>query len=840
MGKIIRNGITYGGTSNSAGNISYNNTTSGLNSVTVQNAITELKSLFDNSEHVTMKIVQELPLVSEAEDNVIYLIDEDQNDIYEMYIIAEVEGVRQYINIGDTEVDLSDYLKQVIELPTAGASEVGNIYQYKGATTANYAHGYIYECVSDGGATPAYSWEEVPTFEVPESVGRFEYDLNNEVLGEYFNLYEDIVDESTGTTIAHRNQATGLYSRASGMGTTASGNNSEASGYKSVASGQNAHAHGNQTIANSTDMTAIGRYNLADTADAEVGENLIVTSTVSPNTYIDNTEAAILNNGIVVSNDSNLSTTDYIDLQISGLSKLVLSGCAGHDKDGNTFYSYAFYDSSKQYTSIQKVTATEGADFSVEIDVPAGARYFRLSAILDSGTLVDTQVPDLENGGYIKALSPIQVTGESGISDYTTLNGGIYWGTGSSNPNAAKILYIYNVDLGFIMAGGYYIHNNVLSYVHDVNQYKYTGETVSGISFSAADTGDRTFKALDITHTGYVVGDTLYGYKFNDPTIVAAAMGVKPFDPELTGTEIANALSGSEYWVWTRLNSVPYVKAKTVADPHLFVIGNGTSDANRSNIVEVNSSSLNINGDLYQNGDLFVSGTPHFVGTSLEWEALTAAEKAKYEDGDVVFTDDNSGTGIVENTIVDTINPISAHAVYEYVQNRPNTIGADLTVPVTPSGGNSYYAGRIKKDGEKCFRYRKILWFGEEGGSHATDVYNRCPTSTYVMESYAELPKELRTIVNQSLNSYATSPMRHIVSFYAACLPTEEVPIPGAPVRIINICPSEATFTVPGDNTVYIRPMIVFEIGHSYNDPSSANGFSGPVLVDIVFNNFQA
>ena len=50
MGKIIRNGISYGGSSSSAGNISYDNTGSGLASMTVQNAITELKNMVDNTD----------------------------------------------------------------------------------------------------------------------------------------------------------------------------------------------------------------------------------------------------------------------------------------------------------------------------------------------------------------------------------------------------------------------------------------------------------------------------------------------------------------------------------------------------------------------------------------------------------------------------------------------------------------------------------------------------------------------------------------------------------------------------------------------------------------------
>ena len=48
---------------------------------------------------------------------------------------------------------------QVDTLPTASADELGNIYQYVGTTTADYTNGFFYECVSDGEATPTYSWE---------------------------------------------------------------------------------------------------------------------------------------------------------------------------------------------------------------------------------------------------------------------------------------------------------------------------------------------------------------------------------------------------------------------------------------------------------------------------------------------------------------------------------------------------------------------------------------------------------------------------------------------------------------------------------------------------------
>lgn len=48
---------------------------------------------------------------------------------------------------------------QVETLPTASADELGNVYQYIG-TTGTYTHGFFYECVSDGEATPTYSWEQ--------------------------------------------------------------------------------------------------------------------------------------------------------------------------------------------------------------------------------------------------------------------------------------------------------------------------------------------------------------------------------------------------------------------------------------------------------------------------------------------------------------------------------------------------------------------------------------------------------------------------------------------------------------------------------------------------------
>lgn len=47
---------------------------------------------------------------------------------------------------------------QVTTMPTASAALLGTVVQFIGETSGGYTHGYFYECVSDGEATPTYSW----------------------------------------------------------------------------------------------------------------------------------------------------------------------------------------------------------------------------------------------------------------------------------------------------------------------------------------------------------------------------------------------------------------------------------------------------------------------------------------------------------------------------------------------------------------------------------------------------------------------------------------------------------------------------------------------------------
>lgn len=56
---------------------------------------------------------------------------------------------------------------QVNEMPEASASLINRVYQYIGATTENYTHGFFYECVLENGT---YSWQILDTNPEMESI----------------------------------------------------------------------------------------------------------------------------------------------------------------------------------------------------------------------------------------------------------------------------------------------------------------------------------------------------------------------------------------------------------------------------------------------------------------------------------------------------------------------------------------------------------------------------------------------------------------------------------------------------------------------------------------------
>lgn len=98
---------------------------------------------------------------------------------------------KKYMLVGDDPTNSSNWTEsggsgkdiQVEVMPTASASEVGNIYQYVGETNLSFTKGYFYECVSDGETTPTYSWKEIDSSgSSTKSDGTYEYKLTNQYL----------------------------------------------------------------------------------------------------------------------------------------------------------------------------------------------------------------------------------------------------------------------------------------------------------------------------------------------------------------------------------------------------------------------------------------------------------------------------------------------------------------------------------------------------------------------------------------------------------------------------------------------------------------------------------
>ena len=120
----------------------------------------------------------------------------------------------------DKDVEWADTEKiQYNTMPTASATNEGQIVQFVGTTTANYINGLFYECVSDGAVTPTYSWEQKDVQNYPEvnlnnvfaggmpsanmTGQQIHYSTNEQVIGTWIDgkpLYQITIETTTPST----------------------------------------------------------------------------------------------------------------------------------------------------------------------------------------------------------------------------------------------------------------------------------------------------------------------------------------------------------------------------------------------------------------------------------------------------------------------------------------------------------------------------------------------------------------------------------------------------------------------------------------------------------------
>ena len=147
----------------------------------------EVDSIVTAIKNSRLEVVATLP-TTDIQTNVIYLVPSENpttKNVKDEYV--NLDGTTSgWECIGSTLIDLSNYVTiddlntalanyvtsanlatllaekqdkmQFSTMPTASEDYLGKTVQYVGRTTATYTHNYFYECVSDGEATPTYSW----------------------------------------------------------------------------------------------------------------------------------------------------------------------------------------------------------------------------------------------------------------------------------------------------------------------------------------------------------------------------------------------------------------------------------------------------------------------------------------------------------------------------------------------------------------------------------------------------------------------------------------------------------------------------------------------------------
>lgn len=133
-------------------------------------------------------------------------------------------------------------------MPTASASNEGDIVQFVGTSDANYTNGYFYQCVSDGAVTPTYSWVAK---NVQAGGGGSSYTAGTGV-----DITSDVISVTDPTlinTAASRIESLAISGSTNNNFSTCVGVYAEANGNSSVAFGNYARSKGEDSV-------CIGRY----------------------------------------------------------------------------------------------------------------------------------------------------------------------------------------------------------------------------------------------------------------------------------------------------------------------------------------------------------------------------------------------------------------------------------------------------------------------------------------------------------------------------------------------------------------------------------------------------
>ena len=274
-----------------------------------QNIILKVIALSDRTKNINIKFYYQ-PTTSLENPQPLYFY------VNGYVRVVQLSGEFANISFGNTRSNLPastytweqynpvTFTNQVIEMPTADILTLGNIYQYVGDTDANYTNGLFYECVSDGEATPTYSWVVKNVIDLPIAKGT---GANSIIEGD---SEHNIANQTYSHAEGYYTQARGLASHAEGNNAQANGQHSHAEGQNTIASNTNSHSEGQHTTASGVCSHVEGRYSNAvgsyshaqnfgtqsqGFSQTTIGKYNILQG--SPNTVHDTDYALIIGNG---------------------------------------------------------------------------------------------------------------------------------------------------------------------------------------------------------------------------------------------------------------------------------------------------------------------------------------------------------------------------------------------------------------------------------------------------------------------------------------------------------------------------------------------------------------
>lgn len=337
----------------------------------------EIIDMIESMEKLTVTISDTVPTVDTAEPNKLYLVDTNHDGIYEEYILAEISGVEQIVELGQV-IDLTNYYTktetdnaikgyhQVISdttysnLPDA-TKKNGNVYYvytetspldddgvYITNSAGNrvfvkpngniYKNGLLYSDTNFTAEKIKYLnvFSSLQSSNVQDAIDELKSLVDSGVgkaeIGEIFNTYTGQYKNSATAEGSHAEgsstTASGIYSHAEGAGTTAQGVASHAEG-GSMAIGDRSHAEGMTTRSYGAYSHAEGITTIARGSASHAGGNSTIANTANSTAIgkfnvADGTEVSdpkhlfIIGNGTADNARSNIVEVSETDMNVNG------------------------------------------------------------------------------------------------------------------------------------------------------------------------------------------------------------------------------------------------------------------------------------------------------------------------------------------------------------------------------------------------------------------------------------------------------------------------------------------------------------------------------------------